>query len=230
MLLSLQRALDVDPGFEADSVWTGAISLPGARYGTPEEQRRFGDELLAGMISLPGVAGAGITSMLPFSGNASASCDHPGRLRAGARRIAPGTLPEHRPDRGTSNSMGIELIEGRGFEVSDAADNINVIVVDEWLARRYWPDSSPLGARMAYGVTSQEGVPEENLFTVVGVVGTVRQNDLTDLEHPGAYYFTYRQSPIANFTITARSDLEPEALTAGIRQIVAGLDPEIPSV
>ena len=81
---------------------------------------------------------------------------------------------------------------------------------------------------MAYGVTSQDGVPEENLFTVVGVVGTVRQNDLTDLEHPGAYYFTYRQRPISNLTIAARSDLEPEALTAGIRRLVAGLDPEIP--
>ena len=227
MLLSLQRALGVDPGFEVDSVWTGAISLPGARYGTPEEQRRFSDELLGGMTSLPGVADAGITSMLPFSGNASASVIIPEGYAPspGESLLAP---YQSTVGPGYFDSMGIELIEGRGFEVSDDADNINVIIIDEWLARRYWPDSSPLGARMAYGVTSQEGVPEENLFTVVGVVGTVRQNDLTDLEHPGAYYFTYRQRPIPNFTITARSDLEPEALTAGIRRLVAGLDPEIP--
>lgn len=227
MLVSLQRALSVDPGFEADSVWTGSVSLPPQRYGTPDEQRRFGDELLGGMAALPGVAGAGITNLLPFSGSLSSSVIFPEGYAPspGESLLAP---YQSIVGPGYFDSMGIELIEGRDFEISDDADNINVIVIDEWLARRYWPDSSPVGARMVAGGLPGDEVPGERLFTVVGVVGTVKQNDLTDLEHAGAYYFTYRQRPVPSFVVTARSDLDPDVLTAGVRRLVVGLDPEIP--
>ena len=227
MLVSLQRALSVDPGFEADSVWTGAVSLPDQRYGTPDEQRRFGDELLSGMTTLPGVVGASITNLLPFSGSLSSSVIFPEGYAPspGESLLAP---YQSIVGPGYFDSMGIELIEGREFEISDDADNINVIVIDEWLARRYWPDSSPVGARMVAGGLPGEEVPEERLFTVIGVVGTVKQYDLTDPEHAGAYYFTYRQRPVPSFVITARSDLDPDVLTAGVRRLVAGLDPEIP--
>ena len=227
LLLSLQRAVSVDPGFEVDNVWTGAISLPDSRYGTPEEQRRFSDELLSGLTSSPGVAGASITSMLPFSGSSSGSVIYPeGRtVPPGESLLAP---YQSTVGPGYFGSMGIELIDGREFEVSDDPENTNVIVIDEWLARRYWPDSSPVGARMVYSIVPGDEVTGENRFTVVGVVGPVKQNDLTALEHPGAYYFTYRQSPVSSFTIVARSELGSEALTASVRQLVVGLDPEIP--
>jgi ABC-type antimicrobial peptide transport system permease subunit len=125
--------------------------------------------------------------------------------------------------------MGIPLVEGRTFEAADGVGDRRVIVLDEWLARRYFGDASPLGRRMLWG-----GVPEmadeDDYYTVIGVVGTIKHNDLTagPAEHVGAYYFPYRQNAGGFFSVVVHTSTEPLSLGAAVRERLVRLDPELP--
>jgi ABC-type antimicrobial peptide transport system permease subunit len=132
---------------------------------------------------------------------------------------------------GYLEAMGIDLVAGRGFDDSDGPDQPNVVVIDEWLANRYWPGTSPLGARMISGEVPGDSIDEDSRFTVIGVVRTIKQNDLTTpaSEHVGAYYFTYRQMPSFAAVLTVRaSSGEAAALTPSIRDVLGRIDGELP--
>jgi putative ABC transport system permease protein len=125
--------------------------------------------------------------------------------------------------------MGIGILEGRGFEERDTEGQPRAIIIDEWLARRYWPDRSPLGQRMATTVPGEEP-DESDLYTVIGVVESIKQYDLTAEEsgHVGAYYFTYRQRPIGFAAAVVRTAAAPNALVGPVRAAVSRIDPELP--
>jgi predicted permease len=231
MLMSFRAAISVEPGFEPEGVFTGLVGLPTTRYEDGDAQRRFWDELLTEVRSQPAVASASVTSMVPFSDNTSASLIQPEGyvMSPGESLLAPFQTSA---GPGYFETLGIELLDGRTFEEADGPDAPQVIVIDEWLANRYWPDGGALGDRMVWGVPpGADSIPEENLFTVVGIVRTVKQNDLTtpDAEHVGAYYFTYRQRPASFMTVVARSQSGGGGdLTADVRAAVAGLDADLP--
>jgi len=230
MFMSFRAALSVDPGFEADNVLTAFVSLPSARYGDGDARRQFTDDLLLDVKALPGVTTASITSMLPFTGNNSSSVVMPEWYEPtpGESLLSPLQTwvgPDY------FEAMGIELVAGRFLQESDGPDAANVMVIDKWLADRYWPDRSPVGDRMIWGsVPGASDFSEENLYTVVGVVETIKHNDLTAPagEHVGAYYFTYRQRPQAFLTLVVRAATEATDLTPAIRQSLAQIDPELP--
>ena len=231
MLMSFRSALAVDPGFEPNGVLTGYVSLPDARYEDDAARRRFLDELLAEVRAIPSVQSAAATGQIPFSGDNSASLILPEGypMSAGESLLAPFQTTA---GPGYFETMGIEVLDGRGFEESDGPDVPRVVVIDAWLANRYWPNGGALGDRMVYGaVPGVDSIPPESLFTVIGIVETIKQNDLTtpDAEHVGAYYFTYRQDAPRFVTIAARVAAgDPAALTADLRASVAGLDPDLP--
>ena len=230
MLESFRAATDVDPGFEPEGLVTGFVSLPDARYPDPASRREFVDRLVAEVRALPGVRSAAVTTQLPFSGNNSASVILPEghTLEPGESLLSPyqtWVAP------GYFETMGIRLKEGRFFRPSAGDSEGNVIIIDEWLAARYWPGESPLGRRMVWGTVPEPGkeVDPGNLHTVVGVVETVTQNDLTASEHVGAYYFPYRQDIWNSFlTLVVRASGVPTSVTPSLRETVSGLDPEIP--
>lgn len=125
-------------------------------------------------------------------------------------------------------AMGIDVLEGRAFDERDGPNKPTVVMVDEWLARYYWPDRSPLGQRLSFGA-SAEG-DDENLYTIIGVVETIKHDDLTaaESEHAGALYYSGQQHPTTDFALVVRTAVEPESLTGSTRAIVTGLDPELP--
>lgn len=226
MFASLRAALEVDPGFRPGSVLTGNISLPDARYPDEDTRREFIDELLRETRALPAVASASVTSQIPFGDNNNSSVITPEGYvpRPGESLLSPYYSvvgPEY------FEAMGIPLLSGRYFEEGDAADREQVIILDEWLARRYFPDGSPLGKRMFNGIPGEEG-EEEDYYTIVGVVGQIKQNELTEGEQVGAYYFTYKQRPIDFLILVARTSVEPLTLTGPIREAVSRLDPDLP--
>lgn len=231
MLLSFRAALSVDPGFDPRGVLSASVSLPDARYEDGDARRRFWDQLLNEVRAVPGVQHASVTTQLPFSGNNSSSIIFPERyvMSPGESLLSPYQTVA---GPGYFESMGIDVVEGRTFLESDGPDDPQVVVIDEWLAGRYWPDGSPLGDRMVAGaVPGTDSIPEEALYTVIGVVQTVKQNDLTARpeEHVGAYYFTYRQLPPGSVTLTARSATgDAAALTPPIREVLRRLDAELP--
>lgn len=232
MLMSFRSALAVDPGFEADGLLTGGVTIPVARYEDADARRRFWDDLAAASQAVPGVAAAALTSQLPFAGvnNASLILPEGHEMAPGESLLAPfGTTVSP----GYFEAMGIDLIEGRTFAESDGPDTQRVLVIDEWLANRYWPDGGAVGDRMIYGaVPGVDSIPEGSLFTVVGVVATVKQADLTtpDAEHVGAYYFVHRQQlDPRSMTLVARAQAgDPAELAPALRATLAGLDPDLP--
>jgi predicted permease len=226
MVASLRSALHVDPGFQPSSVLTGYVSLPESRYPDGDSQRRFIDELLPRLRAIPGVTAVSVSNQIPFDDNNSSSVIIPEGYvpRPGESLLSP---LYHRVGPGYFEALGIPLVAGRYFEESDNETAQRVIIIDEWLARRYFPNESPLGKRMVNGVPGMD-VDEDDYYTIVGVVGQIKHNDLTESEHVGAYYFTYKQQPIGFLTIVARSAVEPLTLTAPIRAAVTGIDPDLP--
>jgi predicted permease len=227
MFASLRSALNVDPGFQPNSVLTGYLSLPDSDYPDAESRRQFIDELLVDVRGLPGVTAASITSMIPFGGGGSSSVIMPEGYvpQEGESLLSPFRTTA---GPGYFEALEIPLLEGRYFEESDDADGQQVIVIDEWLARRYYPAESPLGRRMLRGVTGITENEEENLYTIIGVVGNIKQFDLTESDHVGAYYFTYKQMSPTSLTLTVRTTVEPLTLTGPIREAVARVDPDLP--
>ncbi|MBM4184384.1 MAG: ABC transporter permease [Gemmatimonadetes bacterium] len=231
MLMSFRSALAVDPGFEPEGVLTGFVSLPESGYEEDDDVRQLWDDLLAEVRAIPGVDAASVTTQLPFTGNNSASIIQPEGyvMSPGESLLAPFQTfagPDY------FETMGIQLTQGRTFEEADGPDATRAVVIDEWLANRYWPEGGALGSRMIWGaVPGTDSIPPESIYTIVGIVETVKQNDLTtpDAEHVGAYYFTYRQAPQPFMTLTVRAPTgDPAALTPELRRALASLDPDLP--
>ncbi len=230
MLMSFRAALAVDPGFDADGVMTAFVSLPDARYPDRDARRRFSEELRAGLLAIPGVKAAAITAALPFTSNSSSSVIVPeGYVPSPGESVLSPLEVVASP--GYFEAMGIELVEGRTFSDSDGPDAPQVMLIDEWLAHRYWPDRSPLGDRMVYGVPpTLDSIPPESVFTIVGVVKTTKNNDLTApaSEHVGTYYFSSLQQPPSFQAMVVRAGLDPASITPALRALVTKLDSDLP--
>ncbi len=228
MLASFRHAVAVDPGFRPDGVLTGSLALPTSRYPEGDDREHFVDNLLAEIRGIPGVRSAALTTLLPFSGNNSSSVIFPEGYNPppGESVLSPF---QNWVAGDYFAAMAIPLVEGRTFEADDGRGDRRVIVIDRWLAHRYYGDESPLGKRMVWGDIPSQASPED-YYTVVGVVETVKQNDLTARpeEHVGAYYFPYRSNRQTNLTLVVRTDGDPESLTPAIRERVQKLDPELP--
>jgi predicted permease len=211
---------------------TAAVSLPTARYPDADARRAFADGLLQELRALPGVAAVTLTTQLPFGGDNSSSVILPEgyQPRPGESILSPYQTVV---GAGYFAAMGIGMVEGREFEPGDGPDQPNVLVIDRWLARRYWPDESPIGRRMLVGsVPGDPSITDDDYATVIGVVETIKQNDLTTPEaaHVGAYYHPARQRPPGSFVVALRvaAGVDPTALTAPARSVLTRLDPELP--
>jgi len=186
------------------------------------------DNLVAELRTTPGVRSVGITTQLPFTGNNSSSIILPEGYSPPAGESI--LSPFHTFVAGDYfETMGIPLIEGRMFEAADGVGDRRVILLDQWLARRYFGDASPIGRRMLWG-SVPEMADEEDYYTVVGVVGTIKHNDLTMgiSEHVGAYYFPFRQNPGGFISVVLATAGDPLPLTASVRERIARHDPELP--
>ncbi|MFC1661014.1 ABC transporter permease, partial [Gemmatimonadota bacterium] len=229
MLRSFREVLAVDPGFEPEGVVAGFVPLPPSRYLDDRAQILFVDELLQEIRALPGVTTASITTQLPFSGSNSSSVILP---EGYTPRPGESLLSPYQTWVGTDffRALGIPLLEGRTFQPGDrGGDAQQVIILDEWLANRYFPEGNALGKRMLWGtVPGMEEDEEPYLYTIVGVVASHRQNNLVESEFVGSYYFPFSQDPQTFHTLVMKAGGDPLALVEPARQVVARLDPEVP--
>jgi putative ABC transport system permease protein len=217
---SFTRLRAVDPGFEAAHLLTVRLQLAGGNNGAPPRRSAFLRNLLPRLQALPGVRGVGACNGLPLSGLDA------GVMFAVADRSAP--PPDERPMALTRSVtpdyfrvMGIPLSTGRGFSAADTAQATPVAIIDQALARRFWPGASPLGGRLALD-WSPPVVAE-----VVGVVGSVKPETVQGEDWATIYSpYDQRPSPVTNIVI--RTAGEPLALAAGVRDEVRRLDPEQP--
>ena len=219
---SFLRVLNVDPGFRPDGVLTARVSLPRSRYAEEAQARGFFDRLLENARTLPGVVRLGMTSYLPFSGSSNSSVI---TIEGYAR--APGE-PVPVPGWNTTDAdyfrvMGIPLLRGRLFQETDTAESLKVVVIDQFLARRYWPDKDPLGAKIRRGLD-----PGSPVFTIVGVVGSVKTGNLTEQNPVGLVYYYYKQIPPRSVHLAINAGRDPAALLHALRRATLQLDPELP--
>ena len=220
--LSLKNVMAVSPGFRADHVLIGQSTLPYGRFpgGSPQRVAVL-DRLLEAIGQQPGVAAAGTITNVPLSGDNGKTAIMPKGYVP-----QPGeSLQGHYVYGITGNyfsALGIPLREGRFLTSADSYRPERVCVVDEDFARRYWPKGDALGQRVFQGRDSDDAL----LFTVVGVVGAVKQAELTEPQGQGAVYVPYHYRDTNVFVVT-RTSQRPEAFADSLRQLVRATDPEL---
>ena len=222
MLKSFRRWIAVDPGFRAERVLTFGVSLPNATYGKPEQQIAFFDRLRQGIAALPGVEAVGGNEALPMSNaNWTRSFQVEG-YQPPANTSGPwGDFRVATP--GYFETMGIPLKRGRTFDETDQAGGRRVAVVDEVLAKKYWPGQDPIGKRVGF----QSRGDSVAWLDIVGVVGHVMQNSPTDDEHTQLYQ-VFAQAPFTQVGLAVRTRGDPLSLVPAIRRLVLSIDPQQP--
>lgn len=205
-----------DGGLRTEGVATFRLGFPESRYPesplTLEAYRRVEE----GLRALPGVTAVGGISVLPFSGSGSQS----GILPADA----PPEVDAVRTDvnvvtRGYFEAAGLPLVQGRTFRPGDGPDAPVAVVVDTRLAQRLWPDDDPIGQRVrGWGLEDAE---------VVGVVGHVRNYGVLQ-DSREELYMVHDQRALLRMYLMVRTEGDPGALAAGVRRVVADVDPDVP--
>ena len=218
LLVSFWNLLAQKPGFTVDDVLTASFDVPASRYPEPEDVRQFVDRALASVRRVPGVVSAGVTQLLPFGGRTASVLVRPD-----------GSYPNHRGllawnyvvSPGYLETMQVPLRAGRLFDEHDTADRPPVVIIDEALAQHLWPSGGAVGRKLL--VSPRLGIPPR---TVVGVVGTVQQANLSGR----AGVATYRpDSQLAEraYTIAVRWDASRSVMPA-VRAAIETIDPHLP--
>jgi len=231
LLASFRQVLAVDPGFNVDGVLTASISLPRSRYDDDPKLRAFTDAALARLRGLPGVAAAGATNTIPFGSNHSDSVilAEGYQMKPGESVISPSAV-DVTP--GYFEAMGVRLVRGRLFDARDGATAPRTIIVDEKLARRFWPNQDPIGRRMYLptDINSLTAITDKTVFlTVVGVVRDMKLQSLTEgAKAVGTYFFPMAQDTSSGLTFALRTAGDPLALIGSVRGALAEVDRELP--
>jgi putative ABC transport system permease protein len=239
MLKSFNRLLHVDPGFQTGGVIAVDLHLPAARYRQPASQRAFFDEAMTRIRALPGVEAVAATNLVPQGeGSSSLAVTVEGRPRP-----TPGDEPSASyrvvtPD--YFKVLGIPLTAGRGFTEQDARHAMPLIrwfrqqplppgfqdaqpapaaVINESMARAFWPGTDPLGRRF----TALFSPP----ITVVGIVRDSRNRALAEEAGP-EFYLSHAQEPLSKMTVMVRSYGTAGPLPAALRATVWSIDRDLP--
>ena len=228
-LKSLAKLHDVDLGFRPHGLMTAALALPEKTYDTPAKQIGFMRTAVEQLKNSPGVESAAAATPMPFSGfGGSASFAIEGRV------APPGDPGPHGDIRQVSTgyfeTMGIRLVSGRTFTDEDRMGSQPVAIIDENLARQYWPNENPVGRHIRNG-------QKEPWKTIVGVVAPVRHSQVAGDEASadmvagaakGVYYYPLYQEESPMAFLIARTKGDPSRMAATIRDAVHGVDPGQP--
>ena len=218
---SFLSLLRTNPGFNSDNVLTMSLVLPRLKYKEDPQRAAFYSDLVQRVKSYPGVESAAVVNFLPLGGSNSSDSylvegepePQPGQENEGRYRVA---SPDY------FRTMGISVIQGRGFTEQDKADAPPVVIVNETLARQHWPGQSPIGKRIRfYGPLDKAPWME-----VVGVIADVK-HDLTIPVTP-EYYLPHAQDPWPGMVLVAKTSVEPASLAGALRQQVWAIDKDQP--
>ncbi|HKR10624.1 MAG TPA: ABC transporter permease [Pyrinomonadaceae bacterium] len=223
MIQSFLRLRRVNIGLDAKNVLTASVILPSAKYRAPEQRTAFFKQLLDRVRNLPGVEAASATATLPLTGSnwgRSLTVEGYPVLSVGQAPSIQHTVVTP----GYFRTMGISVLAGRDFNDSDTKDSLKVTIVDERLARQYWPNESAIGKRIRFGP------PENNepWHTIVGVVSTVRHQRMQE-DTEKSVYLPHMQISVPGLALVARTtSADPLQVVGAIRREVAQIDPDQP--
>ncbi len=225
MAKSFWTTLNQDPGFETDNMITTRLTFPEAGY-TPAEKVGFMTRLAERVRGMPGVEAAGIVSRPPLLHDASQTrfvID--GRPELGPGEEGPtGSAVMVGP--AAFEVLGIRAIRGRLFDATDVTDGPPVALIDEEMARTYWPGEDPIGRRIRFGRTDSE------MRTIVGIVNDVKFDGLTvrapTFYEPPTQAIRWTAFHLGTMSLVARTAGDPLSLAGPTRDAVRELDPDLP--
>jgi predicted permease len=195
------------------------VALPASRYADPAAVTRYLEQALPALAALPGVTAVGFTSDLPFAGGNSQTS-----TVIDGYQPTDGASPPHAQERTVSEgyfpSLGIRVIRGRNFTASDPE---RVAIVDENLARKYWPNGDPIGQRLRRTLD-----PDDQWYTIVGVVPAVKHSSLAEDPRKETVYWHYLQRPAPTGAFTLRTTLAPDQLTRVASAAALRIDADAP--
>jgi putative ABC transport system permease protein len=233
MLKSFVRLSAVDPGFTPQRVLTMRINLPRLRYPERQQWTSFYERLLERVGKLPGVESVGVTSAVPLTnvGNQSTVLAEGQPFPKSAAEATQSLFQIVSTD--YHQTMAIRLVNGRYFNERDIENSAPVVIIDETLARRFWPNEDPIGKRLSFENQGNFEDLQPTWREVIGVVRHVRHYRL-DIQAHVEVYVPLRQLALwfrdaqPAMGLVVRSTIEPAALTTAIRGQVQAIDKEIP--
>ena len=219
LLNSFYRVLRVSPGFAPENLLTMEYRLPRNKYQKPEQQWAFHREVIERIRTVPGVQSAAVVRALPFSGNGGVqsftlpdrAAPAPGReLKANYNTAGVGYF----------ETIGIPVLRGRTFNEQDKPDAPPVVVINQLMARKLWPDADPVGKQLHF-------VDLNVTATIVGVVGDAKQYEVNEPAQ-AQIYDCYAQNPGIFGTLVVRTQVEPLSLAQAVKQAVWSVDRDQP--
>jgi len=237
LILSLMHLQQVDPGFHPDHLLTMRITLPDVRYHEPDRIADFMNQAVAGLAALPGVSTTGATTALPLGDSEW------GKYFSIDGRPAPASLGEvpnvsyREVTPAYFRAMGSTLRRGRLFTAQDGPRQSGVAIINETVARRFWPNDDPLGKRIC--VCPPESLIRHLLpkdfagipwLTVVGIVADLRQNGPEEPAKPevSVPFAQAGEETSGSFFLVARTTSDPLGYASAAREVIHTLDPNQP--
>ncbi|MEY2508474.1 MAG: hypothetical protein QOH01_2803 [Verrucomicrobiota bacterium] len=216
---SFIQLANVDPGFIPENATLLQLSLPQKKYSKPEQQTAFADALLERLKNLPGVQAVGVTHSMPLVGDYVLSFNIEGRPH-----IDPADLPSTNyytvtPD--YFRAMGIRLVRGRVFTPQDDAKAARVAIINETMARQFFPNEDPIGKRI--NITNGPDAWRE----IIGIVGDIKQYGVDKATSAQAYE-PFAQVPFSSLNVVIRTKGSPAALLGSLRPAVYAIDKDQP--
>lgn len=216
---SFDKLLHVSPGFKPEKLLTLEYRLPRNRYPNSEAQWNFHRQVAERIAQIPGVKSASLVRGLPFSGNGGTT-----PIILPDREIPPqGKEPQVQFNTAMPNyfeTMGIPFVRGRRFDDRDQANTPTVLLINQTMARRFWPDQDPIGKQ----VKMLDGNTTGN---IIGIVGDAKHYFLEEEVRP-QMYAAFSQQPGIFATLVARTSMEPMSLAEAVRQAVWKIDGDQP--
>ena len=219
LIRSFDKLLRVDVGFKTEKLLSLEYRLPRNKYREPVAQWNFHRQVVERLQEVPGVQSASLVRGLPFSGNGGTT-----PIVLPDREAPPkGMEPEVQINTATPNyfaTLGIPLMQGRVFGNQDQADTLPVVVINQTMARRFWPNQDPLGKQIKF-------TEDDSTATIIGVVGDAKHFWLEEEQRPQVYG-TFSQGPGLFATVVIRTAVEPLSLSEPVRQAIWKVDPDQP--
>jgi putative ABC transport system permease protein len=225
---SFTELMNTDPGFNARGVLTLQVEVPTGSYRENASVADYYATLTQRLTDVPGVESVAATAALPFANEIPFLGNFVVQDRAAPMQGEEPTAHYRQVTPGYFRTMGIDMVEGREFDIQDDRESRGVVVVNEALARRYFPEEDPIGRTI-------DGLPPHialggflaNQFEIVGIAEDVRYFGLAEASQP-SLYFPVAQAPFRRMNFTIRTAGVPEALIAAVRSEIVSMDATVP--
>ena len=219
MIQTLARVRGIDTGFRTDHILSVRMAPPGRKYRDAAKRTAFYDGILRRVTALPGVVSAGFSNGVPiaFKGWVDGFTIE-GQPTLGGNTITNANYRVVTPD--YLRTLAVPLRQGRTIDSHDSADALPVVLINEAMKRKFWPNESPLGKRFRFGSA-------EPWISIVGVVGDVRQAGLDTAPRAELYLPATQRPDLANW-LAVRTQGDPGHLAAAVREAIRAVDPDSP--